>query len=96
MPKAEKVSWKESRADGLSGTTYSGLRLELDQGPVLVSKLSHGLRVLLILDPEKYHFIGEASLVEVSNALVVETTLALKADLRFQKECTDEYSRLMS
>ena len=94
---AEKRSWKESRGDEWSKTLYSGLYLVIKERPVLVSKLSHGLRVIPIVDPGKYRFVeGEGcGQVPVSNSFMLEVMFALEADFKFQDQ-VEEFERLMS
>ncbi len=95
MHNAFKVLWRENRGEGQwSGTLYSGLRIDLDGKPVVITKLSHGLRVVQVLDETKYHWEGVSIPCQVSDALIKDARIFLSWDQRFQQHMT-EYSRLM-
>lgn len=89
------VSWREKRGEGLSETLYLGLRLMIEGRPVVVTKLSHGLRVLLIKDHTKYCFEGSSRQIKISENLAEEAGLMLEVDERFQQQLP-EYEAIMA
>ena len=80
-------SWRERKADGqLSSTLYEGLRFTLVSGEeVLVSLLSHGLRVLTLEDENRYQweFVGDTH-IKISREFAHAAEAALEADRKFQ------------
>ena len=53
-------SWRERREENLSDTVYSGLYIEVSpQLRLLVAKLSHGYRILICDDLDKFVFNDE-------------------------------------
>lgn len=96
MLSAKKRIWREPRGSGLSETRYKGLELYLGDfdGFVIVSKLSHGYRVLDANDRSKFIFEGEGSDVEISETFYNEVVHAFEADQRFQSQ-GDEFDTIM-
>lgn len=93
--KAEKRTWRERRGTGWSETQYRGLYLHIGLQELLISKLSHGLRVIEVKTPGHYQFDQiPGRLVELSEAFVDEILYALAADQRFQARL-GEYDRLL-
>lgn len=99
MLKAKKRIWRESRVNGLSNTQYSGLELYLGDfdGFVLVSKLSHGIRVIDANDRDRFVFDEPDEVeVEISVDFYNEVLYFLTADRHFQSIATSEFDKLMS
>lgn len=94
----QKVFWRERRGTDrskLSETTYSGIRVALGDGRlVLITKLSHGLRVLLVNDDVDVFDETKTVNVAVPNYLVKAAQIAYQADLQFQMDGAG-YDRLM-
>ncbi len=80
------IKWREKRGDGWSETRYSGLAFEIDGIPVIVSKLSHGLRVLPRKADAEYSFEGDATKVEIPSSLIEAARAAFATDREFQKQ----------
>jgi len=83
----EKRQWRELRDDGWSKTLYEGLCFT-DLG-LLVSELSHGLRVIELKDPSKYMFISKVPISEDIPELTDFVQYVLRArdeDRRFQTQ----------
>jgi hypothetical protein len=93
--RAERRTWKEKRVGGKSETTYRGLYIELDWQVLLVSKLSHGLRVIEVQNMDDYYFERESSEVELSTTFWEAIVKAFRVDQEFQKQLP-EYKRLLS
>lgn len=93
---AEKRQWRELRGVSWGATIYRGLYLPGGPHGILISKLSHGLRVIEIKHPTRYKFdpVSNPS-VKVSERFVVEATRALAADKRLQAQIGEEYDRLL-
>ena len=98
MLKAKKRTWRERRGTGLSETIYSGLEIYLDDfdGFLLVTQLSHGLRVLDANDRDKFVF-NEKECVEVAISVYFynEVVRMFEADMNLQALAA-EFDRLMS
>ncbi len=94
--KATKRTWKERRGNGLSETQYSGLELYLGDfaGFVIVTKLSHGLRVIDANDRTKFVPEMHGDEVEIPQSFYNAVLKAFEADLEFQKRLSD-YNKLM-
>ena len=87
MSDVVKRQWRERRGDGWSATVYSGLYFsKLGSNGLLVSKLSHGLRVLDAGDPRQYDVISSEPVAEVSPNFIKEVLQAYEADKRFQRQ----------
>jgi hypothetical protein len=86
--KTELRRWRERRGKEWGQTEYQGLLLEgpVDMPLLLVSKLSHGLRVIEMKNPGNYRFEEGVVLVEVSAEFLREVFAALEADRRFQQQ----------
>ncbi len=81
----EKRTWREIREAGWSETLYSGLYVKIAGREVLVTKLSHGLRTIVIRNPSQYKFGSETEIVEISYEYFHAIGVALEADESFQK-----------
>ena len=92
--KVERRRWQERRGENLSATHYEGLYYPLGKHGILISDLSHGLRVLEIKDPDQYVFETPRPEVEVSKKFMDEALEAFVADKRFQYQ-RGEYRRAM-
>ena len=91
----EKREWKEKRGDGWSETDYAGLLVKIDGKNYLISKLSHGLRVIPMKEDGYYKWTGSPNeKVEVSEEFMRKAMLALQADMAFQS-CLPEYLSVM-
>ncbi len=79
--------WSEWRGDTWSKTNYTGLYFLIKEWPVLVSRLSHGLRVIPIKNQKDYLFGSILpAIVEVPDSFIQEVETALEADVKFQKQ----------
>lgn len=91
----EKREWKEKRGNGWSETDYSGLLVNIDGKDYLISKLSHGLRVIPMKEVSYYLFKDASNKkVEVSEGFMRKAVLALEADVAFQS-CLPEYLNVL-
>ena len=92
---AQKVSWREARGTGWSKTLYSGLKIYTGNRIVIVSRLSHGLRVISMSDESKFDFVYPPSTpVHVSDGFVLLAGVFLMTDEAFQ-QMTPEYEKMM-
>jgi hypothetical protein len=84
--------WRE----GESLTVYKGIHLpEIGDQGVLVSELSHGLRVIVIQDISRYRFmLCENRTVQVHEPFVKAVEKAMAADQEFQQQ-REVYHRLL-
>ncbi|SRR5258708_4557555 len=95
ISQAQILRWREKRGDGWSDTIYSGLFLEINGKPMLISKLSHGLRVLPRKGDSYYSFEGGPINVEISESFIDAAKVAFEANVEFQKRL-DEYEQAIS
>lgn len=94
---ATKRTWRERRGNGLSETQYSGLELYLGDfaGFVIVTKLSHGLRVIDANKRTDFVFEGSETEVNITPTFYNAVLKAFEADMEFQAQLRT-YRRLMS
>ena len=92
----EFVTWKENRDGKWSETTYSGLRTQIDEREILISKLSHGWRVFFIVDRGKYNFLSTEKISKIPFGLLTQARLALTADTEFQIQMEKHNEELLS
>ena len=93
--KAEIRRWKERRNGELGTTKYAGLFVEHEGRPIIISRLSHGLRVLRLTDQARYEFEDVlVNQVEVPDEFIEEALQCLAADERFQAQIP-HYEALM-
>lgn len=90
IPKCFKTSWRCRRSDGeLDNTLYEGLKIEFDDGTVLLlTKLSQGLRVLPVNAEHQYKFYEshEINFSIMESAFFEHIVIAYEADRQLQEE----------
>jgi len=78
-------TWKELKKGVLGQTVYTGLYFEIKGEPIVVSKLSHGLRVIPLLDQVGFQFITDVERkVSIPDDFFSAAEKMLKADMEFQ------------
>jgi hypothetical protein len=92
---AKAIKWREKRGDGWSETLYTGIAAEIDGVPVIISKLSHGLRVLPKKADSEYQFEGEGSATQISESFIKAAKSAFDADKEFQTKLP-EYQKALT
>ena len=85
--RAEIRRWKERRNGELGKTEYTGLFFSIEGSPIIISRLSHGLRVLRLTDQSRYEFESVPGReVEISDEFVNEALQCLASDEKFQAQ----------
>ncbi len=81
----KKRTWRERRGEDWSETLYEGLLLEYNSKKFLISKLSHGLRVLEMKSADHYLFESESEVeIELSKAFMSQIITTYAADMALQ------------
>ena len=89
------LQWREKRGSGWSETKYSGIEVVLGGQCCIISKLSHGLRVLKKKEDDYYLFENTPISVELSESFVQDALHAFEVDKKFQSRLA-EYETIIS
>ncbi len=93
--KAQRVRWREVRGGKLSATVYAGVLTEVGNQKVLVSNLSHGLRVFPKRSDSEYCPYGDPVEIDVSVEFLAAVRKVFLADQEFQSAVLQEFNQVI-